>query len=152
MSLYLWLNLGSISFPLLRSFESRIFFFRTWKAIFLSISSTACLFIPWDIFFVHHGIWGFNPHYLLGTQILSLPIEEWMFFVCIPYANLFIYACVRYFFPRGPLFSLTGTRCVCWVLIALLLVLGLFYYEKTYTSVVCLLLCGWLGLGNLWDT
>ena len=43
------------------------------------------VFIPWDIIFTINEIWGFNPDYLKGAKILSLPYEEWLFFICIPY-------------------------------------------------------------------
>jgi hypothetical protein len=37
---------------------------------------------------------GFNADHVWGTYFLGLPIEEWLFFVCVPYACVFTYHCL----------------------------------------------------------
>jgi lycopene cyclase domain-containing protein len=60
----------------------------------------AGIFIIWDIIFTSAGIWGFNEQYLMGVTIVNLPLEEWLFFITIPYASVFIYDCLKYYFPN----------------------------------------------------
>ena len=76
MSLYLILNLASISVPLLYSFEKRMRFIRWWKEVFLSIAIVASLFIIWDIFFTAQGVWGFNERYFDGRTGREA-VEAW---------------------------------------------------------------------------
>ena len=51
----------------------------------------AAFIISWDVLFTIWGVWGFNEEYLLGPSFLHLPLEEWLFFLCIPYAFMFLY-------------------------------------------------------------
>ena len=90
--LYLIINLLSISIPLVLSFQSAFGkIYLKWKSLFLAITLTAIFFIIWDILFSYWGVWGFNVHYILGYYLFHLPLEEYLFFVCIPYACLFTY-------------------------------------------------------------
>lgn len=99
-SLYLILHLFTISFPLIRSFEPKIQYARKWKALLPGLIITATFFIIWDTIFTAKGVWGFNEQYYLGLHLFGLPVEEWLFFLTVPFASVFIYECVRYFFPR----------------------------------------------------
>ncbi len=90
-SLYLLINVGVILFPFLFSFEKQIHFIKYIKPIIVSILFTWIVFIPWDSVFTMNGIWGFNSNYLLGVEFFNLPLEEWMFFITVPYSLLFIY-------------------------------------------------------------
>ena len=58
MYLYLLLNLGSISIPLLYSFNKKMSFIKQWKTVFMSIILVATFFIVWDVIFTENGIWG----------------------------------------------------------------------------------------------
>lgn len=90
-SLYLWVNLGALLFPLLLSFNNIGHFYRRWKPALIAIGIMSAFILSWDIIFTIKGVWGFNEDYLLGIKILHLPIEEWLFFICIPYAFMFLY-------------------------------------------------------------
>ncbi len=134
---YLLLLAGSIAIPLIRSFESRIYFRRKWPALFAGILVMMAVFIPWDILFTRAGIWSFNHDYVIGVYLFSLPLEEWLFFVVITYCIVFTYEVLKYFFP-GFVFP----RTVMWVslLIGVLLIgTALFNTDRTYTFVVMLL-------------
>lgn len=132
MSLYLILNLASISIPFLYSFEKRMYFIRYWKQVFLSIAIVSLLFISWDILFTSQGIWGFNERYLIGWNLLNLPIEEWLFFICIPYASVFTHYALRHFIPNL-IVSSRVTKGITLVLIITLVPVIIININKTYT-------------------
>jgi len=90
-SLYLWVNLGALFFPLLLSFNKLGHFYKRWKYLFIAIAVMCVCIISWDVLFTILGVWGFNEAYLLGPSFLHLPLEEWLFFLCIPYAFMFLY-------------------------------------------------------------
>ena len=81
---YLLLMILSISYPLIRSFENKIRFYKNWKSLVFAISIMMTIFITWDVIFTNLSVWSFNDRYILGYKFLNLPIEEWMFFICIP--------------------------------------------------------------------
>ena len=86
--LYLLLNLGAILVPLIFSFHPKLKFYKMWPALGLSIIFNMVLFIPWDHIFTVNGFWGFDSNYLIGYSLLELPLEEWLFFICIPLVRL----------------------------------------------------------------
>jgi lycopene cyclase domain-containing protein len=121
------------------SFEKKMRFIQWWKEVFLSISIVAAFFIIWDIIFTNQGVWGFNSTYLIGFDILNLPIEEWLFFICIPYASIFIHYAFQYFLPNKKL-SKPTTKIITIALIILLIITLVFNYDKAYTFYNYLLL------------
>ena len=132
MSLYLFLNIASLSVPLLYSFEKRMYFIKWWKQVFLAIAITATLFIIWDVIFTINGVWGFNQEYLIGIEIINLPLEEWLFFICIPYASIFTHYALKYFFPRIG-FNKKTTAIITIVFIIFLIFIIAFNVDKAYT-------------------
>ena len=100
-ALYLWLDLLTLGGPLILSFDKKVAFYKHWKAVGLGFLLVGIPFIVWDIVFTEHGIWGFNPDYLVGISIFGLPIEEILFFLVVPYGCTFIYACVKAYFPKA---------------------------------------------------
>ena len=132
MSLYLLLNLASFSIPFLYSFEKRMHYIQWWKEVFLSIVIVATFFIIWDIIFTMEGVWGFNEDYLIGITIFSLPIEEWLFFICIPYASIFIHYAFQYFFPKTHV-PVKISNIITISLAVLLFIVAIVNFDKAYT-------------------
>lgn len=130
---YAALMLGTISFPLVRSFEPRVHYAGDWKFIWPGMPITAFLFIAWDIWFTAENIWAFNPQYVLGIYGVNLPIEEWIFFFSVPFACIFIYRCVEYF-ELGKNWK-TGVFEFSLVLGLALLTIAVLNHEKRYTAI-----------------
>lgn len=133
-ALYLWLNIGSISIPLLYSFHPKLQLYKKFHWLLLSLLLTMGVFIPWDVIFTINGVWGFNSDYFLGVEILSLPFEEWLFFICIPFACVFTHYAVLLYFPNLKLKKVT-TKAISISLVLILFVLALVNYDKWYTLV-----------------
>lgn len=131
-SLYLLLNLLTISFPLVRSFEHRIRFVSKWPSLFAGIAVAAALFLSHDIWFTSKGVWGFNPRYLTGIRIINLPMEEWLFFFTVPFACMFNYEVMNYFVKRDLLGRFA--RPFSLVLAVILLFIGFSDLSRLYTS------------------
>lgn len=139
---YLLLNIGTILFPFLLSFDKKVAFFKNWKSLFPAIAVAGGIFIVWDVWFTDMGIWNFNPEYLTGIYLVNLPLEEWLFFLTVPYACVFIYACLNAYVPRDLLGS--SAKAIGWGLVAVLLLIGFLNLDKWYTAVTFLGLSAWL--------
>lgn len=131
---YLSVDLMAISIPLILSFNFIGKFYKEWKAVFLAIFITGFFFIIWDIPFTKYGIWGFNDEYLLGLRIFGLPIEEYLFFICIPYACLFTYHQLKV--RKIPNSLQKYFRIISYFIIILLIILSILYFDKVYTITI----------------
>ncbi|MDK2909294.1 MAG: hypothetical protein PWR20_861 [Bacteroidales bacterium] len=100
MLTYLLINLSVVLIPFLFSFDRKVAFYTRWKFVLPAIILGTIPFIAWDIWFAHEGYWGFTDSYILGTRFLGLPLEEWLFFLAIPYAGIFSYDVMNYYFPK----------------------------------------------------
>jgi len=135
-NLYLYLDLFTFLGPLILSFDKRVAFFKHWKALGVGLIVMMLVFIPWDINFTENGIWGFNPSYLTGIDFFGLPLEEWLFFIVVPYACIFIYACTNVYikkdiFRRSAPYIFIGIAVIN-------LVIGFSNLNRAYTSITCL--------------
>ncbi|TYA65955.1 lycopene cyclase domain-containing protein [Seonamhaeicola marinus] len=132
--LYLILNLGSLSIPFLFSFHPKLKFYTLWKPLFIGILLSMFIFIPWDIVFTYKGFWGFNGNYLIGTSIFNLPLEEWLFFICIPYACVFTHYALLHYFPNLGI-SKKLTKLISYILMLVFSILIIYNYDKWYTLI-----------------
>ena len=107
-------------------------FIKYWKPYFSAIIIVGLFFIVWDVYFAYQNIWGFNDRYLVGLRIFKLPLEEWLFFLLIPYASNFIHYSLLYFFPK-PKISLKLSQVISWSLFTIAAVVAVLNYDKMYT-------------------
>jgi len=135
MSLYFILLLGSILVPLSLSFDKKLRFFKQWKFVLPSIVLVAIFYIICDIYLTHASVWGFNPKYHSNYLIWGLPIEEWLFFIVIPYASIFLHEAFVLYFPTLKL-SDKISRALSYVIILILLFVLIFNYYKIYTAYI----------------
>ena len=131
--LYVFINVGAISIPFLAGFDKRLRFYRQWKFLFPAMLLTMVVFIPWDMLKTDLAVWGFNARYLMGFYLGNLPVEEWAFFIAIPYACLFTYHSLNYLVTKDYLGKHAGV--ITLVLVVFLLIIGLLNTGRLYTSV-----------------
>jgi lycopene cyclase domain-containing protein len=86
---YLLVNFFTVIFCFAFSFHPRIQFNRLFIPFIQAAAVVAAGFIVWDVWFTHIGVWWFNDTYLVGIRLLNLPLEECLFFFCIPFSCLF---------------------------------------------------------------
>ncbi|SDX25755.1 lycopene cyclase domain-containing protein [Lutibacter oricola] len=134
-SLYLIINIASFIIPFLYSFEKKMNYIKYWKIVFLAIFITAIPFLIWDIYFTKMKVWGFNLDYYLGIEIFKLPLEEILFFFCIPYASIFTHYALFYFFPKLKL-SKKITLVITILLLLISIFILIFVNFKWYTFIV----------------
>ncbi len=136
--LYLGVNIFTIFFPLILSFDKKVAYYKEWKHLFPAIFIVGLFFIIWDIIFTHFQVWGFNPNYYLEfTKTAGLPLSEYLFFITVPYACVFIYACLKAYFKKAFLENFKEyTLLLC---IAFFIIISIIFYNKIYTSVTALL-------------
>lgn len=128
---YFYLHIITLIPVLALSFDKKVAFYKSWKFLWQPILIVGSGFIIWDVFFTFYGIWGFNPKYLSGFEFVYLPIEEWLFFVSVPFACVFIYECLNAYFPEDSL-DVAET----WITMGLIVFLGtisILYYTRPYT-------------------
>lgn len=115
------------------SFDRRIQFNRYFGAFIKAAMLVAIPFIAWDVWFTHQGVWWFNTDYTLGIVIAGLPLEEWLFFICIPFSCVFTYFCIEKFFKLEWLMGFNNL--IVFFSIIVCSVIALLHSDKIYTLV-----------------
>jgi lycopene cyclase domain-containing protein len=129
---YLWLDLLSVIFPLLLSFDKKVAFYKHWKYLLPAILVNGTLFVLWDMYFTKHGVWSFNPEYICGVYLFNLPLEEVLFFIVVPYSCAFIYECLNAYVVKE---IVTRPKLVTIIVLVLSLASCILFYDKIYTIV-----------------
>lgn len=130
---YLLINFFTIIIPFIYSFHPRIRFDEKWKYFFPAVILVAIIFIIWDDIFTSMGVWQFNDDYILGIYLFNLPLEEILFFICIPYSCVFTFYCLDKFFNLKWNPRLEAIFCL--VFSGSLIIVGLVYIHQIYTMV-----------------
>ncbi|HRN79914.1 MAG TPA: lycopene cyclase domain-containing protein [Ferruginibacter sp.] len=132
--LYLLVNVFTILIPFIYSFHPKLKFHKTWKAFFPAMLIVGLFFVLWDALFTSMGVWGFNERYITGIRFMWLPLEEVLFFVCIPYACVFTYHCLTLFMRhRGMKENKWLQKWVTIVLIGVMCVAAVLYANRWYS-------------------
>ena len=129
----------SLAGPLALSFEKNLRLYRRWKYLLPAILITMLIFVVWDIIFTHMGYWFFNPIYNSGIDINKLPLEEYLFFIVIPYACAFSFYAVQFHFPKFKL-NKQWTKVLTFLMVVVSVIMSLLFRNLTYTFVVFLVL------------
>ena len=135
MSLYASLLLFSFVVPISLSFDKRLQFYRKWPTLLPAISMIAVLYIIADVVLTDMGVWGFNERYHSGVTFLKLPIEEWLFFLVIPYASIFLHESLVLYFPKLKIGEAVARRITLF-LIFFFTALFVMNIGKTYTAYI----------------
>lgn len=85
---YLIFNLIVLSGPLFFGLLKPFYFVHKWIYALISIVIVGIPYIIWDSI-VTGAHWMFNENYIIGLNFLNLPVEEWLFFITVPFACLF---------------------------------------------------------------
>ena len=135
---YLLINFFTIIICFIFSFHPKINFYRHFGAFLLSSILVGIVFVIWDAWFTNLGVWWFNDQYLLGIRILGLPLEELLFFICIPFSCVFTYFCLTKFLPME--WKPFPEKIFVIISIILSLLAAAYFYEKIYPFVTFLTL------------
>lgn len=143
---YLILNAMILSIPFLLSFKWKFSYYKYYKPLFASIAIVGLTYIIWDAIVTARGDWWFNYDYLIGVEILGLPLEEILFFITVPYSCIFIYENLEYFFPDK---QIKFNKLFYIALTVVLLIGGLLFYHQDYT-ILALFSCAAFFILALW--
>ncbi|MBP7514584.1 MAG: lycopene cyclase domain-containing protein [Flavobacteriales bacterium] len=143
MSTYAWVDLCSVLVPFLASFHPKLRFHERWWALFPGIAIMMVLFIPWDAAFTRAGVWGFEPEHVWSVRLLHLPMEEWLFFICIPYCCVFSYHCFHVLGVKDHWGR--HARTISLVLMVGLLTIALLNWSQAYTFTAWTLCALWMA-------
>lgn len=130
---YLAVNFFTIIICFIYSFDKRLEFYRFFAPFLKSAIIVGIPFILWDVYFTKVGVWWFNSTYTVGFRIAGLPIEEWLFFLCIPFSCTFTYFCITRF--KDVSWANGFGTIISFLTIIVCSVIALLHYDKLYTLV-----------------
>lgn len=128
---YLLINFFTVIICFVFSFHPKIKFNRHFPAFFKASMLVAVPFIIWDFYFTGAGVWSFNEDYTVGWNIMKLPMEEWLFFICIPFASIFTYYCIEKFFDLR--WTNAFNNIIVFVNCIFLVLIALMHHDRMYT-------------------
>jgi len=140
---YLLVNALIISGPLILSFDRRVHFISYIREVLLAIILSMIPFIIWDALAAGRH-WWFNPSFTLDARIAGLPVEEWLFFISVPYACLFTWQVINVYISDKHILmprSIQVISIILFIFIAVIMFLrGTEYTGITFMAVASVLL------------
>lgn len=139
---YFYLHIFTFVPVFLLSFDKNVHYYRKWKPLLPAILLVGAVFIAWDVFFTVQGVWNFNERYFANIRFLHLPVEEWLFFLTVPFACVFIYECLNFYIKKDLL-----AKVEVWLTPLLgftLILVGLIFWGHLYSSTTFLLTGGFV--------
>lgn len=130
---YLLINFLTVLFPVLLSFDKRVRFYKSWKFIWPGMAITGFIFLFWDVLFTINGVWSFNNQRIIGLKFYELPLEEILFFLTVPFACLFIDACLNHYVKWQISYKLTRAVTILFTLFSF--VTAIYFHDRLYTLV-----------------
>lgn len=129
---YLFINLLTILPVLILSFTTNVKPHRHIRGLLAGYLFVSLPFAIWDVWATDRGHWAFNPDYVLGPQLFGVPLEEYLFFLAVPFALIYTWGVIKKFvgdigIPAiMPLIAMGGIAAFSiWSL--------LFYWDNGYT-------------------
>jgi lycopene cyclase domain-containing protein len=139
MSLYSIIILCTIAVPFALSFDKKLQFYKQFKYLLPSITLVAMFYIALDISFTKLGVWGFTARYHSGIMLMHLPLEEWLFFIAIPYASIFLHDTLLVYFNSLQVKKrISNVLSLGFIIVSLTMIF--FNFEKAYTVSILILL------------
>ncbi len=135
---YFLINFFTVIVCFIFSFHPKIRFDRYFKAFLGASAIVALVFIIWDAWFTKIGVWWFNDTYLIGIRLLDLPLEEILFFFCIPFSCVFTYFCLNRFFNLD--WKALPEKIFVTISIVVYLGIALYLHDRIYPLVTFLTL------------
>ncbi len=127
---------ASLAGPLALSFDKKVAYYKKWKYLFPAILFPALFFLVWDELKTRNGVWSFSSEHTVGLKLSTLPIEEVLFFFIVPYCCVFVYECIRKYFPK--IRSKTWGKNVLAIMCVAFFTAAILNYGKEYTFYTCL--------------
>ncbi|MBN1997383.1 lycopene cyclase domain-containing protein [candidate division KSB1 bacterium] len=129
---YLLFNIVIMIGPILSSFDRKVYFYQHWRHAVTASVLVMIPYIVWD-FLVTGNHWWFNRDYTLDVRFLHLPLGEWLFFISIPFACLFVWQ-IMDIKPGGK------TCRICYLVVFILIPISVILMTtgKQYTALVVL--------------
>lgn len=131
---YLLLDILYLAIPLIFSFSGKAPFFKKWRYLWASTLATAIVFLIWDAIFTSMGVWEYNQDRLVGPAFLGVPLESVLYYVCIPYASIFVYHTLTHAIERDYIYF--HHELISSALSILFMIVGIYHMDKAFTGSV----------------
>ena len=125
---YLIINVLTVFFPIVLSFDKKVHFYKKWKFIAPGILFTGLLYLVWDYIFTIKNVWSFNDQYIIGIKFFNL-----LFFITVPFACIFIYECLNSYLKIT--ISKVWSRNISIILLAFCILMLFLFNQQLYSLI-----------------